>query len=145
MFWSRFIIGLFSAFVLLIIAMVTIAMRQKDISLVSPTYYKEELAYQEVIDAIGRTPKQAISLAQVNDELVVRPSATEAISPLHADSVNVEVRRPELAKQDRNYSGRQLTTNGLSFKALKTGKWQIIVKWQHNGLTYYWRDAYYVQ
>lgn len=145
MFWSRFIIGLFAAFVVLITGMVTIAMRQKDISLVSPTYYKEELAYQEVIDAIGRTPKQAISLEQVNGALVVKPSSAETVSPVLAETVSVEVRRPEQSKQDKNYTGKQLPVNGISFKDLHTGKWQVIVKWQKQGQTYYWRDAFYVQ
>lgn len=48
--WGYKIAIVFGGFVLLIIGMVTLCMRQKDIHLVEKQYYEKEIAYQDQID-----------------------------------------------------------------------------------------------
>lgn len=142
--YSRFIIILISSFVLLIVTMVTLSVTQKDIFLVSPTYYKEEIDYQRTLNALNKTPQNAISVLQTKDSvsLVINKEVALGINLVPSKSIKVEWKRPDNASLDfiRNYK-----INGSPFSIIKPkhGQWNVKVSWGVNQ-EYVWLQTIYL-
>src|SRR5690349_2223576 len=71
--WGARIALLYGSFVVLMMSLVTLSMKQ-DFSLVSDEYYKEELAYQATIDASKNSAvlSAPASVSVYNKEVVIR-------------------------------------------------------------------------
>ncbi|MEM9981006.1 MAG: FixH family protein [Bacteroidota bacterium] len=76
--WGYKIALLYSSFVALMVGLVTLCVMQDDIHLVSKDYYKQEIAYQEVIDQTRNAAhlKEAITIEQTAKEIIVDFPAT---------------------------------------------------------------------
>ena len=147
----KFIIGLFISFFVLMAGMVIISINQKDIFLVSPTYYNEELAYQTTIDALNRTPQDCIQLSQFGKSIVVTVGNKGRDTTLFVNSqgqpvnLKVELRRPDNAKLDRDVNLSIPTDLGaMRFDKPMQGQWKVYIKWTNNSQDYQWRTTYYV-
>ncbi len=147
----KFIIGLFISFFILMAGMVIISINQKDIFLVSPTYYNEELAYQTTIDALNRTPQDCILLTQVDKSIVVEVAQKGLDSSLFVGSqgqpvtLKVELRRPDNAKLDRDINLSIPTDlSAMHFNKPMEGQWRVYIRWKQAGQDHLWRTTYYV-
>ncbi|MGD1840877.1 MAG: FixH family protein [Thermonemataceae bacterium] len=76
--WGYKIALLYGSFVALMVGLVTLCVMQDDIHLVSKDYYKQEIAYQEVIDQTRNAAhlKEAIAIEQTTKEIIVDFPAT---------------------------------------------------------------------
>lgn len=73
----------FSLFVVLVITMVYIAVKQKDITLVAEDYYKKEIAYQDEIDKLANTSALQDPIEvnlEGNDVLIQFPKELKGVS-----------------------------------------------------------------
>jgi nitrogen fixation protein FixH len=147
----KFIIGLFISFFILMAGMVIISINQKDIFLVSPTYYNEELAYQTTIDALNRTPQDCIQLDQSGKSIVVTVATKGLDSTLFVNSqglpvsLKVELRRPDNAKLDRDINLSIPTDLGaMRFAKPMQGQWRVYIRWKQAGQDHLWRTTYYI-
>ena len=141
-----FIIFLFSGFVMLIATMVVLSMRQTDIHLVSKDYYKEELAYQTTIDAIGRTKKEWVSMQGTGSyaTVLLHPGVEQTLT--NGTKVRIHFQRPDDAKLDRDtiLTFYELETWDCEVRKLRPGRWQVRVSWQHGANTHMWQAPLYL-
>lgn len=140
-----FIIFLFSGFVLLIASLVTLSMRQKDIHLVSKEYYKEELAYQATIDAVGRTPKHWIATSTSAGAATIYLSPDISAAMVEGTPVKIMLQRPQDAGHDRDTTlyFRDVDHWACHLAGLKPGRYQVRISWEHQGQQHLWQGAIY--
>ena len=135
--WGHKITLAFSAFVLFMFVMVYKSMKT-DFQLVTKEYYKDELAYQQVIDGTNRANKlsSSVEVTQANSELIIQlPTEMKgkAISGniwLYCASDDKKDRRLELAV---NENGRQV----ISSKNMLPANYLLKVTWKADELNYY--------
>lgn len=134
---------IFFGFVILMFSMVFIAIKQKDIHLVSREYYKEEIAYQETIDALSRTPITTVKLNPKGEGVVeVQFDSQSLASRWQGNKIQVQFKRPEDAALDRDTVVNNISA--LALKGLKPGKWRVRVSWQKDDKYYLWQEQTYL-
>lgn len=122
-------------FVAMIGTMVTIAVKQKDIFLVSKDYYAKEIAYQEDIDKMANTAAlpEPIKLIRNGDELELRFPQV-----LSGAKGNILFYRPSNADLDFALSldldSKSIQTFDIS--KLANGLWVIKMDWSMDGKGY---------
>lgn len=138
--WGFKIGIVFVSFVALMVSMVTICMRQKNIHLVTENYYEKEIAYQDQIDsetntaALKAVPK--IEYAKESGMLTVHYAS---MAPGDAPTGNILFFRPSDAKQDFSVPLKmdQLQQQKISVADLEKGLWKIKMEWAAVGKKYY--------
>lgn len=135
--WSYRITILYVGFVVLIISMVVLAMRQ-NVDLVAKDYYDQELKYQNKIDVINRTRELSEPLSWE-----VKPGELSLKFPRQFKGQHIEGSiyffRPSNAVLDQTIvivtdtSGIQ----SISTKELMKGAYKMQVSWSVNNNTYY--------
>jgi nitrogen fixation protein FixH len=135
--WGLGITFLYSGFVVLIIGMVVMAMRQK-VDLVSRDYYEQELKFQDKIDQVGRT-----ALLQSPLTWEVKPDVFSMRFPAEFQgqkiSGNIYFFNPSDDKKDKKIA-LSPDASGLfeiPTAGLKKGVFKIQVSWQVKDVTYY--------
>jgi hypothetical protein len=135
--WGHKITLAFSAFVVFIFVMVYKAVKT-DFQLVTKEYYKEELAYQEVIDGTNKANQlsTAVRIQQADDQLIIQlpeemkqQTVTGSIW-LYCPSEDKNDRKLVLAVDEE---GRQ----SISTKSIAAAGYLAKIRWQANGQTYY--------
>ena len=135
--WGHKITLAFSAFVVFIFVMVYKAVKT-DFQLVTKEYYKEELAYQEVIDGTNKANQlsTAVRIQQADDQLIIQlpeemkqQTVTGSIW-LYCPSEDKNDRKVVLAVDEE---GRQ----SISTKSIAAAGYLAKIRWQANGQTYY--------
>ncbi len=135
--WGHKITLAFSAFVVFIFVMVYKAVKT-DFQLVTKEYYKEELAYQEVIDGTNKANQlsTAVHIQQADDQLIIQlpeemkqQTVTGSIW-LYCPSEDKNDRKLVLAVDEE---GRQ----SISTKSIAAAGYLAKIRWQANGQTYY--------
>jgi hypothetical protein len=135
--WGHKITLAFSAFVVFMFVMVYKSMKT-DFQLVTKEYYKDELAYQQVIDGTNRANKLSgsVEVTQANNELIIQlPTEMKGkvISGniwLYCSSDDKKDRRLELAV-DKN--GKQV----INSKNMLPANYLLKVTWKAEELNYY--------
>jgi hypothetical protein len=135
--WGHKITLAFSAFVVFMFVMVYKSMKT-DFQLVTKEYYKDELAYQQVIDGTNRANKLSgsVEVTQANNELIIQlPTEMKGktISGniwLYCSSDDKKDRRLELAV-DKN--GKQ----AINSKNMLPANYLLKVTWKAEELNYY--------
>jgi hypothetical protein len=124
--------------------MVTLSVTQKDIFLVSPTYYKEEIDYQRTLNALNKTPQNAISIIQTKDSirLIINEEVAQGLKLVPGKSVKVEWKRPDNASLDVNL-GHTLSGAPINMVKPKSGQWNVKVSWGVNQ-EYVWLQTIYL-
>lgn len=135
--WGHKLTLAFSAFVIFIFVMVYKAVNS-NFQLVTKEYYKEELAYQEVIDGTNKANQlsAAVSIQQVEDQLII-----QLPEEMKQQSVNgsIWLYCPSEDKNDRripllvNGEGKQI----ISTKTIAAANYLAKIRWQANNETYY--------
>jgi hypothetical protein len=135
--WGHKIAILYSGFAAFIIGMVVICVRQTDIHLVSPEYYKEEIAYQTQIDRLNNAKqlKQPLQLTYQAQSGVVQVQFPVTAPDL---SGSIVFFRPSDAHQDvrvtvqPNAAGQQT----IPVSKLSKGLWKVKINWSQGGKDY---------
>lgn len=132
--WGTKIALLYSGFVLLVVSMVTLSMRQK-VDLVAKDYYRQELEYQQRIDQSNRAsgPGEQVQweVGENNLSLQFPKGATVKGSAYFY--------RPSDAAGDRTVE-LGVDTSGLftiPFAGMGSGMYRLQVKWERNGKAYF--------
>jgi nitrogen fixation protein FixH len=146
--WGYKISIVFAGFVILIITLVVISMRQKDIHLVTERYYEKEIAYQDQIDiekntaALDQKPKIEY---QKGDQIIA------FTYPDHFYQENVKGKilfyRPSDAGKDFTVpvnSGIE-GTQKISIGHLEKGFWRIKMEWVADSEKYYIEEKLVIQ
>lgn len=141
--WGTGIVIAFIVFIGFIMFLIITMMTKDtfDFDLVTEEYYKEELAFQEEIDA--ETNAQLLSENIVIDRvegglLVIIPKNFE-IDKIEG---TIFAYRPSNKNLDFNVSLNELSSNKLLLPSnrLVEGRWNISVSWKYEGVNYLYRD-----
>lgn len=135
--WGHKITLAFSAFVVFMFVMVYKSMKT-DFQLVTKEYYKDELAYQQVIDGTNRANKLSgsVEVTQANNELIIqlptemRGKAISGNIWLYCSSDDKKDRRLELAVDE---NGKQV----INSKNMLPANYLLKVTWKADELSYY--------
>jgi hypothetical protein len=135
--WGHKLTLAFSAFVIFIFVMVYKAVNS-NFQLVTKEYYKDELAYQEVIDGTNKANQlsAAVSIQQVDDQLIIqlpeemKQQAVNGSIWLYCPSEDKNDRRLPLMV---NGEGKQI----ISTKTIAAASYLAKIRWQANNETYY--------
>jgi hypothetical protein len=135
--WGHKIAILYGGFATFIIGMVVICVRQTDIHLVSPEYYKEEIAYQAQIDRLHNAQqlKQPLQLTYQAQSGLVQLQFPVATPDLNG---TVLFFRPSDAHQDVKFTihadaaGQQ----SIPVNQLSKGLWKVKINWNQGGKAY---------
>ncbi|MBT8196207.1 MAG: hypothetical protein HKO56_03215 [Bacteroidia bacterium] len=135
--WGNKIAIVYSAFVILILAMVYKSSQMK-IDLVTEDYYAEELKYQDKIDALKNTNALETPLIIKNEEGIVSIQFPEEMN--RADiSGTVHFYKPNNKSLDKHIPIRADHFNKQIFNTIDYGKgaYELKIDWQLNGVNYY--------
>lgn len=135
--WGHKITLAFTVFVLFMFTLVYKSMKT-DFQLVTKEYYKDELAYQQVIDGTNRANKlsTSVEVKQANNELIIQlPTEMKGkrISGniwLYCSSDDKKDRRLELAVDE---NGKQL----IDSKNMLPANYLVKITWKADELNYY--------
>jgi hypothetical protein len=123
--WGNKIAIIFTLFVIGVITMVTISMKQ-DFYLVADNYYEEEIAYQDKIEKIknGTQWSDSISIAVDGDQLAIKFDKAEQVDGkiifFRPSNANLDFELPLVA---------ELTIPTTKFEK---GLWKVSLEWQQN-------------
>lgn len=135
--WGHKITLAFSAFVVFMFVMVYKSMKT-DFQLVTKEYYKDELAYQQVIDGTNNANKlsNSVEVTQVNNELIIQLPVEmkgKTVSGniwLYCSSDDKKDRRLELAVDENS---RQV----INRKNILPANYLVKITWKAGELNYY--------
>ncbi|MCH7409219.1 FixH family protein [Belliella sp. DSM 111904] len=132
--WGKGIVIVIAAFVVFMIGLVTICMKQDDIHLVTQQYYEEEIKYQEQIDKISNAKSLEYKVLDYNAKL-------KALSLNVPESAigTIHFFRPSDARLDSKLNFQEIKTeDGLvDLAMLMPGYWRVKVSWENEGVLYY--------
>lgn len=135
--WGFKITILYTGFVLLILSMVGLTMREK-VDLVAQDYYEQELKYQNKIDKLNRTSSLAYPLTwEVKPGELILKFPTQIKG--EAVNGNIYFFRPSDANLDKTIP-IPTDTSGIkriSTRELKKGLYKMQVSWEANKEEYY--------
>ncbi|MGR3808997.1 FixH family protein [Jiulongibacter sp. NS-SX5] len=134
--WGKKIALAYSGFVVFMVGLVYLCIQQKDIFLVTPDYYKEELAYQEKIDGMNNVAALSTELEfNYSDNGIVVKFPEECLE----STGQLTLYRPSDAGKDviLPFKLANNTTLPVSTSKLDRGLWKVKLDWTQNGKTYY--------
>ncbi len=135
--WGYRVTALYISFVIMMLVLVSMAVKQ-DFDLVSPDYYRQEIEYQNRIDKINNTQKLKEPLTfQIDDE--AKQIHVQFPKNLNAPNGKILLYRPTDSKKDVLIDVATDTgnTQSIDIAALQKGLWRIKIDWAANDITYY--------
>lgn len=135
--WGVKISILYGGFVILIVGMVTMAMRQQ-VDLVSKDYYEQELKFQDKIDIVKRTSALETPLTWKLKKEGLELTFPR-LSQQNTISGSIYFFRPSDASMDKTLEIKADTNaiRMISTKGLKRGLYKIQIDWNANDSEYY--------
>jgi hypothetical protein len=136
--WGYKIALVYGGFVLFMIGMITVCVRQTDINLVSKEYYKEEIEYQKRIDQLANAQmlNKAIGMQYNKDGQMV-----ELTFPRGMNEATGEILffRPSDSKKDTRVALRVDEQNQqlIPVNRLDKGLWKLKIEWKVGEIPYY--------
>jgi hypothetical protein len=134
--WGKGIAILYSAFVLFMVGLVYMCLQQKDLFLVTPEYYQEELAFQDQIDHLQNAAdlSSAVSIEQTKKGIAVH--FPEECSESFGE---ISLYRPSNATKDISIPFRLSLNNTLEIATdkLDKGLWVVKLNWSKDEKKYY--------
>jgi hypothetical protein len=132
--WGKWIVVAFVLFAAFIDTLVTVCMRQ-DISLVSSSYYQDELAYQQQIERTNN----ALNLAEKPVIRVVQPGVVEVDMQQPADNGELRLFCPSNAAMDRAFDldSSSDTLRHFDVQGLQRGMYRAKLQWTAQGKEFY--------
>lgn len=143
--WGHKVTLGFSAFVLFMFFMVYKSMHT-DFQLVSKDYYKDELAYQQVIDGTNRANKlsTAVTIIQTNERLSIQLPAEMKGKQVNA---SIWLYCPTDEQKDQHLT-LTADTDGklmLAKETIATGNYVIKTSWKADGVMFYNEQSVTIQ
>jgi len=141
--WGTGIVIAFIVFIGFILFLIITMMTKDtyDFDLVTEEYYKEELAFQEEIDAETNAQllSENVSINRVDGGLLVVFPKNFEIDKIEG---SVFVYRPSNKQLDFEIPLNDLSENKLLLPSnrLVGGRWNISVSWKYKGVNYLYRD-----
>lgn len=132
--WGHGLMIFFGGFVLLMVSLVIICMKQDDIHLVTQNYYEEEIRYQQQLDKMENArglDYQAIRY-QSGDKTVDLNLPEGAEGTLH-------LFRPSDARLDQKFMVKMDKRNPFTVNLahLQPGYWKLKLSWKEGDRAYY--------
>jgi hypothetical protein len=132
--WGKGIVLTIAAFVIIMISMVTICVKQDDIHLVTQNYYEEEIKYQDQIEKI-------INATLLEEEVLTFDTQAKIVAlnlPVGAKGT-LHLFRPSDARLDQkiDFDIANTAENAVNVGALKPGYWRVKLTWEDQGKAYY--------
>jgi hypothetical protein len=125
----------YSLFVALIITMVTLCIKKKDMFLVSSDYYKKELAYQDEIDKYDNASKLLVpvKISKESGNVLIRfpkeqIGSTGEIHFYRPSNANLDFKLPVNIAKD--------STQSVDVSKLVGGLWVVKLEWSKDGTQY---------
>lgn len=132
--WGHGLAIFFTCFVLFMVSLVVICMKQDDLHLVTQNYYEEEIKYQQQIDKIANAKDLDYDalVYQAKDKTVDLVLPREAEGTLH-------LFRPSDARLDQKFSIDMQQKDALSIDLghLQAGYWKMKLTWKQGDTEYY--------
>jgi hypothetical protein len=134
--WGKKITIAYSSFVVFMVGLVYLCIQQKDIFLVTPDYYKEELAYQEKIDAMNNV---AALSTDVNVDYTKQGLLVKFPEEVLGSKGQATLYRPSNAGKDIHlpFQLTQNTVLPISTAKLDKGLWVLKLNWEQDNKQYY--------
>lgn len=133
--WGKGIIAAFVLFATLIVVMVVVSMKQ-DVSLVTKSYYQDELDYQQQLDRKNNT-----ELLAEKPEIRIVHNKLEVYFPFasYVEQGTVKLFRPSDARLDQNFtlSPSADSLRVFNVPALEKGAYRVKMNWSMEGREYY--------
>ncbi len=131
-------IGIFyGLFVIFMITLVTLCIRQKDVTLVSDDYYKKEIAYQAEIEKLSNNEHLStpVKITYAGDKQLVSLSFPEEQK---GATGKVQFYRPSDAKKDFTIDLKLTETavQQIPVTSLSKGLWVVKIEWEKSGTAY---------
>jgi len=135
--WGIKIAGLYVGFVILILSLVSMAMRQ-NVDLVSKDYYEQELNYQDKIDKTNRSRSLKEPLSWEVKQGVLALKFPEQFKGQKING-SIYFFRPSDAAMDKTIpiSADTSSVRDISTTQLKKGLYKMQVSWEVNKEEYY--------
>ena len=134
--WGRKIALAYGGFVVFMVGLVYLCLQQKDIFLVTKEYYKEELAYQDKIDAMKNV--HGLS-AEVGIDYTPEGILVKFPDECLGATGQAVLYRPSDADKDVNIPFRLTASPALPIASadLDRGLWILKGDWKQNNKNYY--------
>jgi len=132
--WGKGILLTIIGFVVFIMTLVVISVKQDDIHLVTEDYYEKEIKYQDQIE-------REKSASTLDREVVTFDATTKTLVldlPVGAKG-NLQLFRPSDARLDQELP-LDISSEGktaIPLEKLKSGYWRVQLTWTENGTEYY--------
>lgn len=132
--WGKGIFITIVVFVIFMISLVVVCIKQDDIHLVTQNYYEEEIKYQDQIDKM-------INASEIGYNVLVydnQPKKLDLLLPKGAKGT-LHLFRPSDARLDQKIAFDISETNksSVDVKDLKPGYWRIKLSWSEDGKEFY--------
>lgn len=132
-------LGIASYYVFFVCLCVVFAVKARGVrfDLVSKDYYEQGVKHDDRMAAITRMRALAVQPSLEVDEpqhrLIVRmpPEARDAILTLY---------RAADAREDRKYALQDIVPSVIDYGMLPHGRWQVQIRWELDGLPYYFQE-----
>ena len=125
----------YSLFVVLIVTMVTLCVKKKDIFLVSDDYYKKEIAYQDEINKYDNASKLLVpvEIFKESERVLInfpkeQMGATGEIHFYRPSNANLDFKIPVSIDKDSSQS--------VDISKLAGGLWVVKMEWSKDGKGY---------
>ena len=132
--WGHGITIFFIGFVLFMVSLVVICMRQDNIHLVTENYYEEEINYQQQIEKITNAEELGYQVFSYRaDEMTVDLNLpVGAVGTLH-------LFRPSDARMDQKFAVEMESGNPIAVKLghLQPGYWKMMLTWKEGNKEFY--------
>lgn len=125
----------YGVFVVFMVSLVTFCVKQDDITLVSPDYYKKEIAYQDEIEKAKNTAALSSPVRVEKEGDYLQVSFPEEIRNAKG---TVQFYRPSDVKLDFQIP-LQMGEQGwqkIPIKSITPGQWRIKMEWESKGVKY---------
>ncbi len=134
--WGKGIALLYSGFVVFMVGLVYLCLQQKDLFLVTPDYYKEELVFQDQIDQKQNVADLSEAVEIIQTETKIAVNFPEECSE---SSGEVRLYRPSNATMDISIPFRLSLNNTFEIATdkLDKGLWVLKVNWNKADIKYY--------
>jgi hypothetical protein len=140
--WGKWIVVAFILFAGFIATLVTVCVRE-DISLVSKSYYKDELVYQDQIVRIENVSKLSVrpTLSVVNNQLLLLYPELHQI-----EKGELKLFRPSDSSMDKTFVIEPSNNQALYFdlKKFHPGMYRVKLQWKMKGREYYLEEVIFI-
>ncbi len=139
--WGYRIIILYTSFVVFMLALVSVAVKQ-NFDLVAPDYYRQEIEYQSRIDNINNSKKLStpLQIELLSEENILNISYPEVLQNI---SGKILLYRPTDAKQDITIPVKadEKFVQQIPLNQLEKGLWRVKIQWKADEVEYYNEEA----